>query len=58
MLSIFFGHLVILILLLSWPFYNSKSSKLNKLASPFGKNNKRLLVELLIILSELFIMPL
>ena len=33
-----------LVCLLSWPFYNSKSSKPNGSASLFGRRNKRLLV--------------
>ena len=45
-------------LLLGWPFYNFKSSKPNRSASPFGrKRNRELLVGLLVTLSELPIKP-
>ena len=53
-LAFFFGYLVVLVLLLGWPFYNSKSSKFNRSAIPFRrKRNRGLLVRLLITLSEL-----
>ena len=50
--------LINLVCLLSWPFYNFKSSKPNRSATPFGKRNKRLLVGLLDTLSELLTPPL
>ena len=42
----------------SWLFYNSKSSKPNKSSSLFERQNKRLLIGLLVILSELLSSPL
>ena len=48
-----FGHLVVLVLLLGWPFYNSKSSKSIGSANPFRKKKRRLLVSSL----KLFIWP-
>ena len=53
-----FVHPVVLVLLLGWPFYNFKSSKPNKSASLFGRKNRRLLVGLLVTLSELSTPPL
>ena len=39
-----FPSINLVYLLLSWLFYNSKSSKPNTSASPFGRRNRRLLV--------------
>ena len=53
-LSIFFSCLVVFVLLLDLLFYDSKSCKLNRLASLFKKKNRRVLVRILTTLSELF----
>ena len=53
-----FGHLVVLVLLLSWPFYNSQSFQSNESASPFERTREKLLVRLLVTLSKLFTLPL
>ena len=53
-----FPSINLVCLLLGWPFYNSKSSKPNRSTSPFGRRSRKLLVGLLVTLSELPILPL